>query len=246
MIVAVLCTGTALALPIVRSAGSYRTARAEGSPGAAQAVQTVQTSSGPLTPLDRDFVKRVRLAGLWEIPAGRMAVAKGGTPEVWTAGRHLIDGNSDLDRAVLDTARTLGLGVPDEPSDQQKAWLKQLDDAQGAQFDRLFANIVRNAHGQVFAVVAQVRAGTRNSAVRDLATTANSTVLDHMTVLEETGLVNFGDLSGPPTGTSGPSRNPDPSPNPTGNSAPSSNPSQIPNPSQNPSDSPSDSPTPQR
>jgi hypothetical protein len=84
------------------------------------------------------------------------------------------------------------------PSAQQQAWLKQLEGAQGDEFDRQFANIVRSAHGQVFAVVAQVRASTQNSTVRDLATLANSTVLDHMAVLEATRLVNFGDLSSPP------------------------------------------------
>ncbi|MFC9324945.1 DUF4142 domain-containing protein [Kitasatospora sp. NPDC057015] len=200
VIVAMMSTVTALVVPIVRSAGSYR-----GEPRADETPGTVQTPTGPLTPLDRDFVKRVRLAGLWEIPAGRMAVAKGGTPEVMVAGQHLIDGHTDLDRAVLETARTLGLDVPGEPSAQQKAWLKQLDEAQGPEFDRLFANIVRNAHGQVFAVVAQVRAGTQNSTVRELATTANSTVLDHMSVLEDTRLVRFGELTGPPAATASPS-----------------------------------------
>ncbi|MEU9132064.1 DUF4142 domain-containing protein [Kitasatospora sp. NPDC048540] len=206
VIVAMISTVAALVVPIVRSAGSYRTPQAADVPG------TVQTPTGPLTPLDRDFVKRVRLAGLWEIPAGRMALDKGGTPEVKTAGQHLIDGHTDLDRADLETARTLNMDVPAEPNAQQKAWLKQLDDAQGPEFDRLFANIVRNAHGQVFAVVAQVRASTQNSTVRDLATMANSTVLDHMSVLEDTGLVKFGDLTGPPSGTPSPSASPVPAP----------------------------------
>ncbi|MEV4612486.1 DUF4142 domain-containing protein [Kitasatospora sp. NPDC049258] len=201
-----LSTAAALVVPVVRSAGSYRSPRAEEVPG------TVQTPTGPLTPLDRDFVKRVRLAGLWEIPAGRMALDRGGTPEVKTAGQHLIDGHTDLDRAVLDTARILGLDVPSEPNAQQKAWLKTLDDAQGADFDKQFANIVRNAHGQVFAVVAQVRASTQNSTVRDLANQANSTVLDHMTVLENTNLVDFGNLSGPPAGGSSPTASPVPAP----------------------------------
>lgn len=62
----------------------------------------------------------------------------------------------------------------------------------------------------MFALVAQVRAGTQNSTVRDLATMANSTVLDHMTVLEDTRLVKFGDLSGPPTGSSSPTTAPVP------------------------------------
>ncbi|MER8185217.1 DUF4142 domain-containing protein [Kitasatospora sp. NPDC094015] len=210
VIVAMLSTAAALLLPVLRSAGAYRTpAAAEQAPG------TVQTPSGPLTPLDRDFVKRVRLAGLWEIPAGRMALAKGGTPEVKTAGQHLIDGHTELDRADLDTARTLGLEVPDEPNAQQKAWLQTLDAAQGDDFDRQFANIVRSAHGQVFAVVAQVRASTQNSTVRDLATLANSTVLDHMTVLEDTKLVEFGKLAAPPSGTASPSTSPVPAPGTT-------------------------------
>ncbi|WP_371503498.1 DUF4142 domain-containing protein [Kitasatospora sp. NBC_00374] len=193
-----ISTVAALVVPVVRSAGSYRSPQSDEAPG------TVQTPSGPLTPLDRDFVKRVRLAGLWEIPAGRMALAKGGTPEVKTAGQHLIDGHTDLDRATLETAQTLGMEVPSEPNVQQKAWLKQLNDAEGPEFDRLFANILRSAHGQVFAVVAQVRAGTQNSTVRDLATVANSTVLDHMSVLEATRLVKFGDLSAPPSGSPSP------------------------------------------
>lgn len=63
--------------------------------------------------------------------------------------------------------------------------------ANGKDFDQKFANILRLAHGQVFSVVAQVRATTRNSLVRELADQANTTVLDHITVLEKTGLVNF-------------------------------------------------------
>src|SRR5581483_2317835 len=35
---------------------------------------TVQTPYGPLTPLDRTFVTKVRLAGLWELPSGMMAM----------------------------------------------------------------------------------------------------------------------------------------------------------------------------
>ncbi|MYV92272.1 hypothetical protein GT350_18860, partial [Streptomyces sp. SID1034] len=58
-------------------------------------------------------------------------------------------------------------------------------------------NLLRAAHGKVFALVAQVRATTRNSLVRDLANDANRTVLDHMTMLEATGLVDFDALATP-------------------------------------------------
>ncbi|MCW7942487.1 Tat pathway signal sequence domain protein [Streptomyces hygroscopicus] len=154
-------------------------------------AQTVSTAYGPLSALDRDFVTKVRLAGLWELPAGEQAEQKGTTQAVRTAGEHLVEGHAFLDARVRDVAGRLGLALPNQPSAQQQQWLATLDAAQGEEYDRDFANLLRRAHGKVFAVVAQVRATTRNTLVRGLADDANATVLDHMKVLEATGYVDF-------------------------------------------------------
>ncbi|MEV4927075.1 DUF4142 domain-containing protein [Streptomyces roseoverticillatus] len=87
------------------------------------------TPSGPLTALDRDFVRKVRLAGLWEKPAGRLAQERGTTENVRVAGEHLIGGHSELDRRSLDAARTLGIALPDRPNEQQQGWLDEIDAA---------------------------------------------------------------------------------------------------------------------
>ncbi|GCB45256.1 DUF4142 domain-containing protein [Streptomyces sp. NL15-2K] len=158
-------------------------------------AETVSTRYGPLSALDRDFVTKVRLAGLWELPAGQQAQQKGTTPAVRTAGRHLVEGHTFLDERVRDVASELGLELPNEPTDQQKQWLATLNSAQSVEYDREFANILRLAHGKVFSVVAQVRASTRNSLVRTLADDANATVLDHIKVLEATGYVDFDALA---------------------------------------------------
>ncbi|GGV74680.1 DUF4142 domain-containing protein [Streptomyces massasporeus] len=184
-------------------------------------AHTLQTSHGPLSALDQDFLTKVRLAGLWELPAGRQAQSKGTTPAVRTAGRHLVEGHRFLDERVRDVAARLGLTLPDEPSEQQKQWLDRLDGAQGEDYDREFATILRLAHGKVFPVVAQVRASTRNSLVRELADDANTTVLDHIKVLEATGYVDFDavarDLAGgsaPPAADPGTVAPPPSSPSP--------------------------------
>ncbi|WP_425246764.1 DUF4142 domain-containing protein [Streptomyces sp. NEAU-NA10] len=158
-------------------------------------AQTVATQYGPLSALDRDFVTKVRLAGLWELPAGQQAQQKGTTEAVRAAGRHLVEGHTFLDERVRSVAAQLGLALPNEPTDQQKGWLEELNAAQGVDYDRKFANILRVAHGRVFSVVAQVRAGTQNALVRQLADDANTTVLDHITVLEATGYVDFDALA---------------------------------------------------
>lgn len=51
------------------------------------------TNYGPLTEADRDFVVKVRAAGLWEHPLGLLAMERGTTPEMKEAGEHLVVGH---------------------------------------------------------------------------------------------------------------------------------------------------------
>ncbi|MFJ3232051.1 DUF4142 domain-containing protein [Streptomyces sp. NPDC086787] len=199
IITGLAATAVALLVPVWSYAQRPGTAAAD-----TLSAQTVATPYGPLSTLDRDFVTKVRLAGLWELPAGELAEQKGTTEAVRTAGRHLVDGHTALDAHDRTVASRLGLPVPNEPNEQQQEWLATLRAASGPDFDREFANIVRLAHGRVFSVVAQVRAGTQNSLVRGLADDANTTVLDHIRVLEATGYVDFASLARDLAATSSP------------------------------------------
>jgi predicted outer membrane protein len=150
-----------------------------------------QTSAGPLTEADRDFVVKVRSAGLWEYPVGQMALRKGTTKAVLTAGQHLVDGHAARDAACRRIAPQLGITLPNQPTPQQQGFVAQLNSDSGRQFDSDMANILRVTHGQIFSTIAKIRATTRNTLVRQLADQANDTVLDHITVMEKTGLVDF-------------------------------------------------------
>ncbi|RKT08047.1 putative outer membrane protein [Streptomyces sp. 3211.6] len=212
VITALVATLVALLVPVSKF-GDRAAAAPAGASGLPAGVQddgagTMSTAYGPLSPVDRDFVRKVRLAGLWELPAGRQAQQRGTRPAVRTAGAHLVEGHTELDRQVIQVGQALGVDLPDRPSAQQQGWLDQLTAAQGPEYERLFVQLLRRAHGKVFALLAQVRAQTRNSMVRALATSANTTVLDHITVLEETGLVDFDSLSdaAPAPSSPGPAR----------------------------------------
>ncbi|MEU6256116.1 DUF4142 domain-containing protein [Streptomyces sp. NPDC047043] len=148
-------------------------------------------ATGPLTEADRDFVVKVRSAGLWEYAVGHMALRKGTTKAVKIAGEHLIDGDASLDAACRKAAAQLGITLPNQSSPQQQSFVSQLNAENGKQFDTDMATIERAANGQILATIASVRTTTKNSLVRALANQANNTVLDHITVMEKTGLVDF-------------------------------------------------------
>ncbi|MEU0536854.1 DUF4142 domain-containing protein [Amycolatopsis tolypomycina] len=161
-----------------------------GSAAQAGADSSTIAGAGPVTELDKTFLIKVRQAGLWEIPAGDLAQTNASSEQVKRAGLHLLDGHSHLDQLVREDAKMLGVQLPDKATAEQQDWVRQLTNAKGAEFDKLFANVLRSSHGKIFATIAEVRAGTQNDVIRRHATQANATVLDHMTVLEDTGLVD--------------------------------------------------------
>ncbi|MEU0879338.1 DUF4142 domain-containing protein [Lentzea sp. NPDC005914] len=180
--------------------------------------EVVQTQWGPLGPADRDFMNRVKQAGLWEKPAGEKGQAKrADQPKIQEASKHLIEGHTLLDNVVNRAGVLLGVTLPTEATDEQKGWLAEMDAANGDEFDAVFANRLRAAHGKVYAYAAQIRAGTKNELIRILSTQAMITVFDHIKVIEETGKVDFAGLESPqplapPTASSG-------APEPTGDNA---------------------------
>src|SRR3954453_18344419 len=109
--------------------------------------------SAPLSPADRDFVVRVRLAGLWEIPAGVMAAQKGVDPRVRQVGREIAAQHVRLDQLTRAAAARLGVAVPDRPTYEQRGWLAEMRAAQGTDFDRIFVERLRAAHGVIFAAI---------------------------------------------------------------------------------------------
>lgn len=149
------------------------------------------TRYGPLTEADRDFVVKVRAAGLWEYPLGEMAMERGTSAEMREAGKHLIVGHAGLDEMCRKIAPEIGVVLPNLASPQQQQFVATADAATGKEFDSTAVTIMRVTHGQIFPTIAKIRATTRNVMVRALADLANDTVLDHITVLENTGLVNI-------------------------------------------------------
>ncbi len=165
-------------------------------PGSTSLAQTTSVSD-----TDAVLLTKVRQAGLWEMPSGMMAMQKG-SPLVQKVGFAIMMDHGRLDVATRALSQKLNSPVPDQPSEEQRGWLaEEMNASPGPEFDRIFANRLRAAHGQVFAVLAQLRAGTRNDDVRAFATVGNQAVMRHMTMLESTGLVDYTALPTPAVST---------------------------------------------
>jgi predicted outer membrane protein len=164
------------------------------------------TDSGPLGPADRDFLVRVRQAGLWEMPTGQQAQQRAGSARVKQVGQMLVADHTKLDEQVRALAAKLNVELPSTPNADQQGWMAELSTKTGTDYDKTFADRLRAAHGKIFAAVALVRAGTKNSEIRSFAQVAIDVVMKHMTLLESTGRVDFAALPTPPPPSPNPSK----------------------------------------
>ena len=173
---------------------------ATGSPGTGGSVQT---QWGALGPADRDLLIKVRLAGLWEGPTGQQAEQQASSAEVQEVGRKISTEHAQLDEEVRNVASQLGVLLPSSPTSQQVAWMNEISSKTGSDYDRVFVQRLREAHGTVLPIISQVRASTRNDLVRQFAITAADFVNRHHQYLESTGLVDYSALPQPSPGLIG-------------------------------------------
>lgn len=159
-----------------------------------------QTQYGPLGPADRDLLVKVRLAGLWEMPTGQQMLQQAISPEVKEAGRKISTEHQDLDQQVRAVAEQLGVPLPTSPNAQQLGWMQEISSKTGSDLDRTAVQRLREAHGIVLPIIAQVRSSTRNDMIRQFAETATQFVTRHHQYLEGTGLVDYAALPAPSQG----------------------------------------------
>ena len=162
--------------------------------------------TGTVSAADRDFVIKVRLAGLWEIPAGNMAVEKSNDERIVNIGKTIAAQHVVLDQLDRDAAKKLGLQLPNVPNGDQQSWLAEMRNANSTTFDQIFIDRLRAAHGKIFPAIATIRSSTRNDSVRKLAQQTNQFVMTHLTLLESSGIVDYANLptAPPPAAVKGP------------------------------------------
>jgi predicted outer membrane protein len=146
---------------------------------------------------DRQLLVKVRVAGLWQVPAAQAADQQADSDVIKQVGTKIAAQHAALGKETRELAQRLGVTLPTEPSEEQQGWVADLSAKVGAEFDTAFATQLRGADGALYQLAAQVRTGTRNESMRAFATKATDVVKTQMSLLESTGKVDFAALPEP-------------------------------------------------
>ncbi|NUW39364.1 DUF4142 domain-containing protein [Nonomuraea rhodomycinica] len=165
---------------------------------AAADAGTRETRWGPLSETDRDLIKKVRLASLWEMPMAQDAMQRASRAKVREVSRRIAAQHHTLDEQVRDLAAKLDVTLPVKPTDEQQTWMSDITGRSGSAYDVTYVKWLRLAHGKIFTLIGTVRGTTQNTLVRRFSEQANAAVLNHQRLLESTGLTTPESFPAPP------------------------------------------------
>lgn len=133
---------------------------------------------------DTTYLAAAHQGNLAEIAAGRLAQQKGTAPVVNELGARLVADHSRLDEAVRAVAQQLGVALPAEPNEEQKAVAAQLQAAQaGPQFDKLWISTQIEAHETSLSAAQAEIANGSDTAVKEAAADAAAVIASHLEAL---------------------------------------------------------------
>ena len=92
------------------------------------------------------YVTNAAIGDMYEIEAGRMAVERGASAEAKQLGEMLVTDHTTSSERLKGLAQAAGETVPMEMDERRKGLLDNLRAAQGAEFDRVFADQQVAAH----------------------------------------------------------------------------------------------------
>jgi predicted outer membrane protein len=187
-----------LAPPATSLTGTDPSAAPAATAGGKDDNSTWPTKWGPLSALDRDLIKKVRLATLWEMTIAQEAIQRGNSAKVRTISKEIVAQHHELDKGALDLAKKFDIRLPVKPTDAQARWMADITGRDGRDYDVTYVKWLRLAHGQIFPAIGSVRGTTQNTLVRKYAEECNAAVLNHQRLLESTGLAGPDAFPTPP------------------------------------------------
>src|SRR5687767_14256988 len=123
-------------------------------------------SSADMNSHDRKFVREAAMAGVFEVEANRLGVAKATHPEVKMHSKHMVADHTKANRELTRLARMEGIRPPTNMGGHHRSIVSKLRRLRGSSFDREHTRTQLKAHEEAVALFSsQIKSGKDRSLV---------------------------------------------------------------------------------
>lgn len=153
-------------------------------PGGAAATTPAAKSANAdrkLARSDVGFIKDAAKSGMAEVESSKLAVQKASDPAIKSFAQKMVDDHTKANEELKALAQSKGVELPDDPSMMQKGKMKALSTADGADFDRRYAESMGvKAHEDTVKLFQKAANDAKDPDVKAFAAKTLPTLQEHL------------------------------------------------------------------
>ncbi len=153
---------------------------------------------------DAEFVRNAAISDMYEIQSSRLAADRSSNAEVKRYAEHMIRDHGKTTNELQSMVQQMGsansIPLPQQLDPQHQRLLQALQNARGAEFDRLYLQQQTSAHRQAVEMFSGYARSGSNTQLRQWAATTLPTLQEHARDLQQ---VAAGSSSGMTPGSAG-------------------------------------------
>jgi putative membrane protein len=162
------------------SAGSMNGATLSTTPADRTQV-AANAGAGPLSAADRDFLMEANQAGMLEVEASKLAKERASSSAVREFADMMVNDHGKAGEELKQLAAAEGVALPDTLDAKHQAKLDRLSRAQGASFDKAYAQTVGTpAHKEAVALFDKTAKTAKDADVKAFAQKTLPTLKQHL------------------------------------------------------------------
>lgn len=147
---------------------------------------TTNQSNSDLTNQDKKFADAAAQGGMAEVMLGELASSNGTNASVKSLGAMMVKDHGKANEELKSWASATGYSLPSSVNAEQKKTYDELKAKKGAEFDRMFADVMVNDHKKVLAAFKKESTEGSEASLKSFATKTVPTLEHHLMESEKT------------------------------------------------------------
>ena len=132
------------------------------------------------SPEDQTFVNEASRGGKMEVKLGELAERNSASSEVKEFGAHMVKDHTRLNKELGSAATSIGLTVPTDLSEDQKAEYTKLSKLSGKNFDKEYIDLMVKDHTEDLAAFQKAESTAQDPKLKTAISSAIPVIQEHL------------------------------------------------------------------
>jgi putative membrane protein len=132
------------------------------------------------SPEDQTFVNEASRGGKMEVKLGELAERNSASSEVKEFGAHMVKDHTRLNKELSSAATSIGLTVPTDLSEDQKAECTKLSKLSGKSFDKEYIDLMVKDHTEDLAAFQKAESTAQDPKLKMAISSAIPVIQEHL------------------------------------------------------------------